>query len=104
MVIGTSIRSPQGAPRRDQGTTTGTRCLVVDGELSVLGQGYREICQHFPEPGWVEHHPEEIWESVLVTAEEALTKARIGPSRRCADLDPLRKDWRDALRRARLHD
>ena len=63
----------------DQGTT-GTRCLVIDGELGVLGQGYREIRQYFPEPGWVEHDPEEIWESVLVTAEEALARARVVPA------------------------
>ena len=44
----------------DQGTT-GTTCLVVDDELHVLGRGYRELPQHFPRPGWVEHDPEEIW-------------------------------------------
>ncbi len=60
----------------DQGTT-GTTCLVVDEELRTIGRGYREIGQHFPEPGWVEHDPEEIWASVLVTAEEALAAARI---------------------------
>ena len=48
----------------DQGTT-GTTCLVVDDELRPVGRGYREIRQHFPRPGWVEHDPEEIWESVL---------------------------------------
>ena len=48
----------------DQGTT-GTTCLVVDDELRVLGRGYRELPQHFPRPGWVEHDPEEIWASVL---------------------------------------
>ena len=51
----------------DQGTT-GTTCLVVDESLRPVGRGYREIAQHFPEPGWVEHDPEEIWASVLVTA------------------------------------
>ena len=40
----------------DQGTT-GTTCLVVDGELHVCGRGYREFPQHFPQPGWVEHDP-----------------------------------------------
>ena len=38
----------------DQGTT-GTTCLVVDDELRAVGRGYREIAQHFPRPGWVEH-------------------------------------------------
>ncbi len=54
----------------DQGTT-GTTCLVVDAELHVHRRGYAELPQHFPRPGWVEHDPEEIWQSVLAAAEEA---------------------------------
>jgi glycerol kinase len=61
----------------DQGTS-GTTCLVVDGSLEVLGRGYAELAQHFPQPGWVEHDPEEIWQSVLQAAVVALDKARIG--------------------------
>ena len=61
----------------DQGTS-GTTCLVVDGSLKVLGRGYAELTQHFPQPGWVEHDPEEIWQSVLQAAVVALDKARIG--------------------------
>jgi glycerol kinase len=61
----------------DQGTT-GTTCLVVDESLRAVGRGYREITQHFPQPGWVEHDPEELWASVLATAEEALAAAGIG--------------------------
>jgi len=62
----------------DQGTT-GTTCLVVDEELRIRGRGYRELPQHFPNPGWVEHDPEEIWQSVLAAAEEAVRDARIRP-------------------------
>jgi glycerol kinase len=62
----------------DQGTT-GTTCLVVDEELRTIGRGYREIRQHFPEPGLVEHDPEEIWASVLATAAEALRAAGLRP-------------------------
>ena len=58
----------------DQGTT-GTTCLLVDGELTIHGRGYVELAQHYPRPGWVEHDPEEIWQSVLVAAEQALTEA-----------------------------
>ena len=54
----------------DQGTT-GTTCLAVDDELRVTGRGYRELPQHFPRPGWVEHDPEEIWQSVLEAAANA---------------------------------
>ena len=60
----------------DQGTT-GTTCLVVDPELRTIGRGYREIRQHFPEPGWVEHDPEEIWASVEQTAAEAVADAGV---------------------------
>jgi glycerol kinase len=60
----------------DQGTT-GTTCLVVDEELRPRGRGYREVPQHFPRSGWVEHEPEELWQSVLGAAADALGDARI---------------------------
>jgi glycerol kinase len=58
----------------DQGTT-GTTCLVVDAELEVRGRGYAPLPQHFPRPGWVEHDPEEIWQSVEGAAGAALADA-----------------------------
>src|SRR6185437_15133462 len=57
----------------DQGTT-GTTCLLVDEELAIRGRGYAELPQHFPQPGFVEHDPEEIWRSVLDAAEQALVE------------------------------
>jgi glycerol kinase len=60
----------------DQGTT-GTTCLVVDDDLTVLGRGYRELTQTFPRPGWVEHDPEEIWTTVLEAAADALAAAHM---------------------------
>jgi glycerol kinase len=57
----------------DQGTT-GTTCLLVDEELNIRGRGYSEVPQHYPQPGWVEHDPEQIWQSVLTAAEQALTE------------------------------
>ena len=63
----------------DQGTT-GTTCLVVDDELRPVGRGYREITQHFPAPGLVEHDPDEIWASVEESARQALAEARIRPA------------------------
>ena len=62
----------------DQGTT-GTACLVVDEGLRIAGRGYRELTQHFPRPGWVEHDPEEIWDGVLAAAAEALADAGLPP-------------------------
>jgi glycerol kinase len=58
----------------DQGTT-GTTCLVLDDDLRTLGRGYREVAQHYPRPGWVEQDPNELWESVLAAADEALRAA-----------------------------
>ena len=60
----------------DQGTT-GTTCLVVDDALGIRGRGTVELEQHFPREGWVEHDPEELWASVLATAEQALASAGI---------------------------
>ena len=61
----------------DQGTT-GTTCLVVDEALRPVGRGHRELSQYFPQPGWVEHDPDEIWASVETSAAEALADAGIG--------------------------
>jgi len=59
----------------DQGTT-GTTCLVVDDDLRVLGRGYRELGATFPRAGWVEQDPEQIWQSVLGAAADALDGER----------------------------
>src|SRR5947209_7789756 len=63
----------------DQGTT-GSTVLVFDEKLALRGRGYREFAQHFPKPGWVEHDPEEIWESVLGALAEAVHGAGAGVS------------------------
>ena len=63
----------------DQGTT-GTTCLVVDGSLRARGRGYREVPQHLPRPGWVEHDPEQLWHSVLGGAGDALAAAGLEAS------------------------
>ena len=63
----------------DQGTTGSTAvALSLDGV--VAGKGYREITQHYPQPGWVEHDPEEIWTSVQQAAAEALRAAGRAPA------------------------
>ena len=58
----------------DQGTT-GTTCLVFDLEGTIAGRAYSEFGQHFPRPGWVEHDANEIWDSTLRVAGEALEDA-----------------------------
>ncbi len=58
----------------DQGTT-GTTVLIVGGDESILGRGYREIPQSFPAPGQVEHDPQAIWASVVGALADACGQA-----------------------------
>jgi glycerol kinase len=60
----------------DQGTT-GTTCLVFDEAGGIAGRAYSEFEQHFPQPGWVEHDAEEIWEVTRRVAAEAIADAGI---------------------------
>lgn len=63
----------------DQGTTS-SRAIVFDGAMKVVATGQKEFTQHYPASGWVEHDPEEIWQSVLMTCREALAKAKLPAS------------------------
>lgn len=63
----------------DQGTT-GSTALVVDADGRLLGRGYRELTQHFPSPGEVEHDPEEIFRVTLQVAREAVQQAKVVPA------------------------
>ncbi len=58
----------------DQGTTS-SRALVFDRQARVIAMSQRELPQHFPQPGWVEHDPEQIWSGQLACAREALRSA-----------------------------
>ncbi len=55
----------------DQGTT-GSTVFVLDESLTVRGRGYREFRQIYPQPGWVEHAPEDIWASVTGALGDAM--------------------------------
>ncbi len=50
--------------------TTGVRSFAIAEDGQPLGTAYREFTQHFPQPGWVEHDANEIWEAVTVTLAE----------------------------------
>jgi len=63
----------------DQGTTS-SRAIVFDSDQKVVGVGQKEFTQYFPKSGWVEHDPEEIWQSVVSTCKSAIRKAKIKPS------------------------
>jgi glycerol kinase len=60
----------------DQGTT-GTTCIVFDGEGRIAGRAYSEFEQHFPRPGWVEHDAGEIWEVTRRVAAGAIASAGV---------------------------
>lgn len=62
----------------DQGTTS-SRAIVFDGAQRPIAVAQRELTQHYPRPGWVEHDPEEIWQSVLAISRQAIAKAGAGP-------------------------
>src|SRR5262245_58140932 len=58
----------------DQGTTS-SRAIVFDREGGIRGAAQKEFQQIFPQAGWVEHDPREIWSSQVEVAREALAKA-----------------------------
>ncbi len=62
----------------DQGTTS-SRAIVFDEAGGVRATAQAEFRQIFPQPGWVEHDPEEIWRSQLEVAREAIANARAQP-------------------------
>ena len=63
----------------DQGTSS-SRSIVFDAQGRMVEMAQQELTQHYPQPGWVEHDPLEIWRTQLATAREALAKAGIGAS------------------------
>jgi len=61
----------------DQGTTS-SRAILFGREGEIVGVDQNEFAQHFPQQGWVEHDPLEIWESQIAAARGALAKAGVG--------------------------
>jgi glycerol kinase len=64
----------------DQGTT-GTTVVIIDRDLNILTKINKEFPQHYPQAGWVEHNPEEIWDCTLKTIQEALGSGQIDVAR-----------------------
>jgi glycerol kinase len=80
----TSTRERKAMEKRyimafDQGTT-GSRVLIIDPNGEIKGNAYQEISQIYPQPGWVEHDPVQIWETSMRCAEEVFAKSGIRPS------------------------
>jgi glycerol kinase len=60
----------------DQGTTS-SRALLIDHSGKVVSVAQKEFTQFFPQPGWVEHDPNEIWSSQIQVAGDAIGRANI---------------------------
>ena len=58
----------------DQGTTS-SRAIVFSDQGTIIASGQQEFSQHFPQPGWVEHEPQEIWQTTLSSARQAIAEA-----------------------------
>src|SRR5262245_23240072 len=63
----------------DQGTTS-SRAILFDKKQAISASDQTEFTQYYPASGWVEHDPEEIWESVVSTCKGAIKKAACTPS------------------------
>jgi glycerol kinase len=61
----------------DQGTTS-TRAIVFDDAARPVATAQSEFAQHYPQPGWVEHDPEDIWRDTLATARDAIGQSGVG--------------------------
>lgn len=62
----------------DQGTTS-SRCILFDKTGKICSMAQKEFTQIYPQPGWVEHNPMEIWSSELAVATEAMAMVGAGP-------------------------
>jgi len=63
----------------DQGTTS-SRAILFDHSGQIVANVQKPFTQYYPEPGWVEHDPEEIWQTQLSAAREAIAASGIDPS------------------------
>ncbi len=63
----------------DQGTT-GSKAFIFDAHGRVIACAYQEFKQYYPKPGWVEHDPQEIWNSVVAVIRKAIARSHVDPS------------------------
>lgn len=59
--------------------TTGNRAILFDQAGEIVGQAYKELTQYYPQPGWLEHDPREIWQDTQWAIQSAIQKAGIQP-------------------------
>ncbi len=63
----------------DQGTTS-SRAIIFDANTAIIAVAQQEFPQHFPASGWVEHEPEDLWDTTLAVCREAMAKAGVAAS------------------------
>lgn len=63
----------------DQGTTS-TRAIVFDAQMRATASAQEEFSQYFPQSGWVEHDPNDLWQTTLNTCRLAIERAKITPN------------------------
>ncbi len=66
-----NVNSSQYVLALDLGTT-GNRAMLFDAQGFVAGQAYKELTQYYPQPGWLEHNPEEIWQDTRACMQQVL--------------------------------
>ncbi len=60
--------------------TTGNRAILFDAEGAIVSQAYKELTQYYPQPGWLEHDPREIWQDICWAIQSCLQKAGVKAS------------------------
>lgn len=60
--------------------TTGNRAILFNAEGSIAGQAYKELTQHYPQPGWLEHDPNQIWEDTYEMVQRVFRDTGIYPT------------------------
>lgn len=63
----------------DQGTTS-SRAIIFDANTAIIAVAQQEFPQHFPASGWVEHEPEDLWDTTLAVCREVMAKAGVAAS------------------------
>jgi glycerol kinase len=60
--------------------TTGNRAILFDNQGNIVGQAYQELTQYYPQPGWLEHDPKEIWQDTYSCMQKVIKDTGIEPT------------------------
>ena len=87
----------------DQGTTS-SRCILFDKAGNICSMSQKEFTQIYPQPGWVEHNPMEIWSSQLAVAMECMAMMGASPEQIAAIGEGVRRAYQEVLTPAGMGD